>query len=173
MSVSTRIAIIAVGDPPRDEGVGGAVLSRLRERALEGPFPPGTVLAERDLDPGRLIRLWDRTELTVIVILEAAHTRPSHPGRIHRLELDARRPPRPGELGPRGLGEAVEVAWEPHQLPGRLVAYAVETADTSLGPGPSPSVAAAVDILVTRAEDEVIVQHRIAAARGSTDPAAA
>ncbi|SFG72862.1 hypothetical protein SAMN02787118_12715 [Streptomyces mirabilis] len=49
-------------------------------------------------------------------------------------------------------------------MPGRLMAYAVETADTSLGSGPSPSAAvAAVTILVTRIEDEN-VRHRIATA---------
>lgn len=72
MSVPTRIAVIAVGDPSRhDAGDGGAMLSRLRDRALKRPFPPGTVLAECDLDPGRLIRLWDYSELTVV--LEAVH----------------------------------------------------------------------------------------------------
>ncbi|MGW2459763.1 hydrogenase maturation protease [Streptomyces sp. NPDC001761] len=165
MSVSTRIAVIAVGDPSRhDEGVGRAVLSRLRERALERPFPPGTVLAECDLDPGRLIRLWDHTDLTVV--LEAARIRPGNPGHIHRLELDARRLDRPNAMVARGLGQAVEVAWEVNRLPGHLVAYAVEAADTSLGPGLSPPVNAVVDVLVERVEDE-IVRHRVAAARGA------
>ncbi|WP_312023431.1 hypothetical protein [Streptomyces sp. RP5T] len=41
MTVSTRIAIIGVGDPGRhDEGVARAVLSRLRERATARPLPP-------------------------------------------------------------------------------------------------------------------------------------
>ena len=171
MSISTRIAVIAVGDPSRhDEGVGRAVLSRLRERALERPFPPGTVLAECDLDPGRLIRLWDHTDLTVV--LEAARTRPGKPGHIHRLELDARQLDRPNAMVARGLGEAVEVAWEVNRLPGHLVAYAVEAADTSLGPGLSPPVNAVVDILVKRVEDE-IVRHRVAAARGADGAAMA
>ncbi|WP_406164688.1 hypothetical protein [Streptomyces sp. NBC_00996] len=69
---------------PGTTKVDRAVLSRLRERALERPVPPGTVLAECDLDPGRLIRLWDHMELTVI--LEAAHTRARS-----TAELDARR----------------------------------------------------------------------------------
>ncbi|MFB7504839.1 hypothetical protein [Streptomyces broussonetiae] len=47
MTVSTRIAIIAVGDPSRhDAGAGRAVPSRLHGRGRESPFPPGTVLAE-------------------------------------------------------------------------------------------------------------------------------
>ncbi|GAB1333853.1 hypothetical protein ACE1SV_04430 [Streptomyces sp. E-15] len=129
---------------------------------------PGTVLAECDLDAGRLIRLWDRTDLTVV--LQAARTRPGNTGHIHRLELDARLLDRPNAMVARGLGEAVEVAWEVNRLPGRLVAYAVEAADTSLGPGLSPPVSAVVDVLVRRVEDE-IVRHKGAAARG-TDGAA-
>ncbi|TVZ84887.1 hypothetical protein [Streptomyces sp. BK340] len=53
MRTSTRVAIIAVGDPSRHaDGVGRAVLSRLRERVVEGPFLLGIVMAECDLDPG-------------------------------------------------------------------------------------------------------------------------
>lgn len=63
------------------------------------------------------------TDLTVV--LEAAHIRPGNPGRIHRLELDARRLDRPNAMVARGLGEAVEVAWEVNRLAGQLVAYAV------------------------------------------------
>ncbi|GGY88729.1 hypothetical protein GCM10010300_36030 [Streptomyces olivaceoviridis] len=95
--VSPRIAVIAVGDPSRhDEGAGRAVLSRLRERALERHFPPGTVLAECDLDPGRLIRLGDHTDLTVAP--QAARPRPGNAGRVHRLEPDARRLDRPNAV---------------------------------------------------------------------------
>jgi hydrogenase maturation protease len=54
---------------------------------------------------------------------------------------------------------------ELNRLPGRLVAYAVETADTPLGSGLPPSVAvAAVDILVTTRIEDENVRHRIAAA---------
>ncbi|MFE9451787.1 hypothetical protein [Streptomyces sp. NPDC006739] len=52
------------------------------------------------------------------------------------------------------------------------MAYAVEAADTSVGPGLSPPVNAVVDILVKRVEDE-IVRHRVAAARGADGAAMA
>ncbi|MER6372747.1 hypothetical protein ABT255_31040 [Streptomyces mirabilis] len=48
--------------------------------------------------------------------------------------------------------------------------YAVEVAGTLPGPGLSPSVAAAGDVLVTRREDG-IVRHRVAAARGASHAA--
>ncbi len=79
------------------------------------------------------------------MVLEAVHPHPSHPGRIRRLEWDAAdRPER----------------------------YAVEVAGTSLGPGLSPSVAAAGDVLVAWREDG-IVRHRVAAARAAADAATA
>lgn len=139
------------------------MLARLRERALEGPFPPGTGLSECDLDPERLIRSWDHTEPTVI--LHAVHTRPSHPGRIHRLAPGARRPARSGRSARADSVNPSRRRGELNRLPGHLVAYAVETADTSLGSGFSPSVAvAAVDILVTTRIEDENVRHRIAAA---------
>lgn len=163
MTVSTRIAVVAVGDRYRhDDGIGRAVLSRMRERTADRPLPPGTVLAESDVDPGQLIRLWDHAELAVV--LEPAHTRPSHPGRIYRLELDAADLWKPGTMRPHGLGEAVELAQQLDRLPRHLVAYAVEAADTSLGEGLSEPVAAKVDFLAERVEGE-LVRHRVAAAQ--------
>ena len=166
---SARIAIIGVGNEFRhDDGVAWAVIARLRERAEGRPLPPGTVLSVCDGDPGRLIGLWENADLAVV--LDAAHAHPGHPGRVHRLELGA------GELGqPRttsshglGLGEAVQLSRALGRLPGHLVVYAVEGADTSLGTGLSEPVAARVETLVERVEDE-IVRHRDAAARGPSD----
>ncbi|MGW2717756.1 hydrogenase maturation protease [Streptomyces sp. NPDC001492] len=163
MTVSTRIAIIAIGDPDRhDDGVPRAVLSRLRERATERPLPPGTLLAACDPDPARLIRLWENTELAVV--LEPAHARPSHPGRIYRLELDTAALWRPGTMRSHGLGEAVNVGRALGRLPGHLVAYAVDGADTSLGQGLSEPVTATVGQLVTCVEGE-ITRHRAEAAQ--------
>jgi hydrogenase maturation protease len=170
MTVSTRIAIIGVGDPGRhDDGVSMAVLSRLRERAAGRPLPAGTLLAECAPDPSRLIRLWENTELAVVV--EPAHARASRPGRIYRLELDAAALWRAGSMHPHGLGEAVSMGRALGRLPGRLVAYAVDGADTSLGHGLSEPVAAAVGHLVERVEAE-IVRHRAMTVERTATPQA-
>ncbi|MEU6255816.1 hydrogenase maturation protease [Streptomyces sp. NPDC047043] len=169
MTVSTRIAVIGVGDPDRhDDGVARAVLCRLRERAAERPLPPGTLLAACDDDPARMIRLWENAELAVV--LEPAHARPSHPGRIYRLELDGAALWRAGTMRPNGLGAAVNVARALGRLPGHLVAYAVDGADSSLGRGLSDPVAATVGHLAECVEAE-IVRHRVAAARSASGPA--
>lgn len=121
-----------------------------------------------DGDPGRLIGLWENADLAVV--LDATHAHPGHPGRVHRLELDAAELGRPRTSSSHGLdlGEAVELSRALGRLPGHLVVYAVEGADTSLGTGLSEPVAARVETLVERVEDE-IVRHRDAAARGPRD----
>ncbi|KOU57491.1 peptidase M52 [Streptomyces sp. MMG1533] len=160
MTTRTRIAVIGVGNEfRRDDGVGWAVVARLRKRAEDRPLPPGTVLATCDGDPGRLIGLWEDAALAVVV--DAAHAHPGRPGRVHRLELDAGRleqPPTTSSHG-LGLGEAVELARVLGRLPSRLVVYAAEGADGSLGTGLSPAVAAVVEPLAVSVEDE-IARHR-------------
>ncbi|MEV5607569.1 hydrogenase maturation protease [Streptomyces sp. NPDC052225] len=166
MTRHTHIAVIGVGNAfRRDDGVGHAVVAALQQRARQRPLPPGTVLTACDGDPARLIALWADAELAVVV--DAAHAHPAHPGRVHRLELDAEhleRPPTTSSHG-LGLGEAVELARVLGRLPRRLVVYAVETAETTLGDELSATVSAVVDPLSADVEAE-IVRHRDAAARG-------
>ncbi|WP_329296806.1 hydrogenase maturation protease [Streptomyces pseudovenezuelae] len=166
MSLRTRIAVIGVGNEfRRDDGVGWAVLDRLRERATERPLSPGTVLATCDGDPARLIGLWEGAGLALVV--DAAHAHPGTPGRVHRLELDAGQlahPPTTSSHG-LGLGEAVELARVLGVLPDHLVVYAVEGADSALGTGLSPAVAAAVEPLVRAVESEA-ARHRDPATGG-------
>ncbi|NUO41528.1 MAG: hydrogenase maturation protease [Streptomyces sp.] len=157
-----RIAVIGVGNEfRRDDGVGWAVLARLGER----PLPPYTDLATCDGDPGRLIGRWEGARLAVVV--DAAHAHPGTPGRVHRLELDAGLLdlPRTTSSHGLGLGEAVELARVLGRLPQRLVVYAVEGADSTLGTGLSPAVADAVEPLVTAITDEIAQEMREAARR--------
>ncbi|MCX5554692.1 hydrogenase maturation protease [Streptomyces sp. NBC_00038] len=157
MRTRTRIAVVGVGNEfRRDDGVGWKVVARLRERSGNRPLPPGTEFAICDGDPGRLIGLWEGAALAVVV--DAAHAHPASPGRVHRLELDAERLDRPTTTSSHGLGlgEAVELARVLGQLPTRLVVYAVEGAESSLGTGLSPAVAAAVEPLIASVEDEIV-----------------
>jgi hydrogenase maturation protease len=165
MTIRTRIAVIGVGnDFRRDDGVGWAVIDLLRQRAAVRPFPAGTVLATCDGDPVRLIGLWEGADLAVVV--DAAHAHPARPGLVHRLELDAGRLQHPATSSHGlGLGEAVELARVLGRLPGRLVVYAVEGADSALGAGLSEAVGAVVEPLAEDVEAEV-TRHRDAAARG-------
>ncbi|MFD4137804.1 hydrogenase maturation protease [Streptomyces sp. NPDC058572] len=163
MTTGRRIALIGVGNDFRhDDAIGcWVVVERLRARKL----PPGTRLLMCDSDPGRLIGCWEEADLAVVV--DAAHAHPGHPGRVHRLELgiqEVAHSPAASSHG-LGLGESVELARVLGRLPGRLVIYAVEGADSSLGRGLSPAVADVVESLVRRVEDE-IARHCEATAGG-------
>ncbi|MDH6144285.1 MULTISPECIES: hydrogenase maturation protease [Kitasatospora] len=152
MKLTARTVVIGVGNEYRhDDGVGWAVVNRLAERDGQRPLPVGTVLRVCDGDPARLITLWEAADLAIVV--DAAHAHPGHPGRVHRLELDGRQlPASSGSTSSHGLGlgEAVELARALDRLPRRLVVYAVEGTDTSLGTGLSAPVAAAVEPLTDR-----------------------
>ncbi|MFC5720924.1 hydrogenase maturation protease [Streptomyces gamaensis] len=166
MTGATRIAVVGVGNEfRRDDGVGLAVVARLRERAAVRPLPAGTVLSACDGEPGRLIGHWENAGLAVVV--DAAHAHPGHPGRVHRVDLDRHGAWRSQAAGTHGLGlgEAVELSRTLGRMPGHLVVYAVESADTSLGTGLTEAVAAAVEPLAERIEED-IARHRGALARG-------
>ncbi|MFI7341282.1 hydrogenase maturation protease [Streptomyces sp. NPDC050085] len=157
MTGSVRIAVIGVGNEFRhDDGVGWAVVDRLRVRAQERPLPPGTQLDTCDGDPGRLLGLWENAGLAVVV--DAAHADPPHPGRVHRLELDSDRLGYAGATSSHGLGlgEAIELSRVLGRLPGRLVVYAVEGADRSVGLGLSHAVAEQVIPLADRVGEEIV-----------------
>lgn len=167
MAARTRVAVIGVGNAfRRDDGVGCAVVALLRERARARPLPPGTALRTCDGDPGRLIGLWEGADLAIVV--DAAHAHPPCPGRVHRIDLGADAlggAERHASSHGLGLGEAVELARVLGRLPGRLIVYAVEGADHSLGVGMSDAVRRAVTPLAASVEDEMAVQ-RDAAAHG-------
>ncbi|MYW69825.1 hydrogenase maturation protease [Streptomyces sp. SID8379] len=156
MDGSAEIAIIGVGNDFRhDDGVGWAVVAQLRNRALTHPLPAGTRLETCDGDPGRLLGLWEHTKLSVV--LDAAHADPPHPGRIHRLELDSAQLGTAGATSSHGLGlgEAIELSRVLGRLPGRLVVYAVEGADRTVGSGLSGPVAAQVVPLANHVGEEI------------------
>ncbi|WP_020123397.1 hydrogenase maturation protease [Streptomyces canus] len=156
MRVCTRITVVGVGNEfRRDDGVGWAVVARLRERAARQQCPPDIVLATCDGDPARLIALWEDVDLAVVV--DAAHAHPGTPGRVHRLALQDARLSAPTSTSSHGLGlgEAVELARVLGLLPRELVVYAVEVADSDFGTGLSPAVAAAVDPLAEAVENDL------------------
>ncbi|MFI6985988.1 hydrogenase maturation protease [Embleya sp. NPDC050154] len=159
-----RIAVIGVGNEFRhDDGVGWAVVARLGQRAEEWPLPSETTLSVCDGDPGRLITLCEGADFAIVV--DAAHAHPGHPGRVHRLELESEQLPRTGGATSShglGLGDAFELARELDRLPGKLVVFAVEGADTTLGIGLSGPVAAVVDRLAERIAEEIMLHPNLA-----------
>lgn len=132
--------VIGVGNEFRhDDGVGPAVVDRLGRRGL-----PGARLAVADGEPVRLIELWAGARLAVVV--DAARAEPPCPGRIHRLTWRSGLGTADAGASSHGLGlgDAMELARALGRLPDRLVVFAVEPADLSIGPGLSPLVRDAV-----------------------------
>lgn len=163
-----RVAVIGVGNEfRRDDGVGWAVIRRLRDGAVRRPLPPGTVLSVSDGEPARLIGLWEGTALTVVV--DAVRAGRGHPGKVHRLAAWDAELHGAGAVTSHGLGfgEAVELARALGRLPRHLCVYAVEAADTSLGTGLTPAVEAAVRPLAARVEHEIRRHHEATTARQS------
>ncbi|WP_327701008.1 hydrogenase maturation protease [Streptomyces decoyicus] len=157
-AAARRIAVIGVGNDYRhDDGVGWAVVAGLAQRGKHRPLPRGVRLTRTDGDPVRLIGAWEDVHLAVVV--DAAYTRLARrPGRVHRLrpDVDLSGTSR-GESSSHGfaLGDTISLARELDRLPGELLLYVVEVADTSLGTGLSPPVAAAVGPLVQQIGEDI------------------
>ncbi|MCW7986974.1 hypothetical protein XF35_17245 [Streptomyces platensis subsp. clarensis] len=158
-AAAKRIAVIGVGNDYRhDDGVGWAVVTGLAQRGKHHPLPRGVRFICTDGDPARLISAWEGVHLAVVV--DAAYTHQSRrPGRVRRLRPDGDLPGMSrGETSSHGfaLSDTVCLARTLDRLPGELLLYAVEVADTSLGTGLSPQVAAAVGPLVQRIEEDIV-----------------
>jgi hydrogenase maturation protease len=154
--------VIGIGNPyRRDDGVGPAVVERLRLRGLTG-----VTLAECDGEPTRLLDLWADADLAVVV--DAARTGSHGPATIHRRSLRHPSLIGTGSASSHGvdLGDAVAMAAALDRLPRTLLLYAVEAADTSLGVGLSPVIEAVLDDLV----DEIVDVCRSALLRQAERP---
>jgi len=136
----SHLVVIGVGNPyRRDDGVGPAVIDRLRHRA-----PAGVRLEESDGEPSQLMELWSGADLAIVV--DAVRTVDGRPGRIHRLQLGGTTPVGSATSSHRvDLGDAVALARAVDRMPVTLVMYGVEVDDVSFGPGLTPPVEAAAE----------------------------
>jgi hydrogenase maturation protease len=135
--------VIGIGNEfRRDDGAGPAVLAR-----LHGRVPAGVELLASDGEPAGLIEAWTGAPLAVIV--DAVRAEPAVPGRLHRLVLHqpAAAKVRPVSSHGLGLDSAIGLARALDRMPGTLILHAVEAADLGQGPGLTPAVAAAIDML--------------------------
>ena len=148
--------VIGIGHPLRhDDAVGLTVARRVGELAA------GKVrIAERSGEGTDLLETW-RGEETVALVDAASGD--GIPGTVHRFEIVNGIPVRPGLPGAPsearvlplsffrssshqvGLAEAVELGRALGALPGRLVIFAIEGADFTMGQGLTGPVAASVD----------------------------
>lgn len=135
--MSPSAVVIGIGNRYRqDDGVGLAVVDRLREEAA----PRWARLAVCDGEPSRLIELWSFTELAIVV--DALAVRSPVPGRIHRLEVEdvATAGESSSTSHGLGMGTAVRLARELDRMPERLVVYAIEIDEYGFGTRMSAAV---------------------------------
>ncbi|MGW2248720.1 hydrogenase maturation protease [Kitasatospora sp. NPDC001660] len=156
-----NIVVIGVGNEYRhDDGAAVAVLAELSAGGLEADR-----ITLCDGEPTRLMELWEGADLAVVV--DAVHSHPGEPGRIHRVTVDADHlladPLADDEAAAGthglGLGHAVALAAALAKLPRELLIVAVEGADFSIGEGLSPAVADAVPRAVAEVR-RAVEEHR-------------
>jgi hydrogenase maturation protease len=162
--MSTANMVIGIGNEYRsDDGVGLRVLREVKEKALAG-----TVLIECTNGGIDLPETW-KTASSVILI--DAVSSGARPGTIYRL--DALAQPIPTNLSFQsthsfGIAEVIELARILDQLPARLIVYAIEGKDFSMGTALSPVVERSVQQVVAQLTSEIQGghQYRSTAANG-------
>jgi hydrogenase maturation protease len=145
-----EIAVIGLGNTyRRDDGVGVAVAAAIGDLAL-----PNVSVVTGIAEPTGLLEAWSGARLAIVI--DAAVTPASAPGRIRRCTLDDLTAASEGlsshsvdVRGAHALGRALERA------PDALVVLTVEVADTGHGTGMTPQVARAVPEMVQMALAEI------------------
>lgn len=144
-----EIVVIGLGNTyRRDDGVGVVVAAALDELAL-----PGVQVVTGIADPTALLEAWSEAKLAMVI--DAAVSPASAPGRVRRCTLDdvaAREGLSSHSVDVRGahaLGRALG------RVPGALVLFTVDAADTGHGLGLTPRVAGAVPKVVGMAVAEI------------------
>ncbi len=143
--------VIGIGNRHRrDDGVGLAVVTALRERACEQ-----IELVEHSGEASSLMALWEGRE--TIVVDATSSQRPS--GAIRRVDLLEEKLAADVlatcSSHAFGLAQAVELARALGQLPPRLVLFGIEGGDFGHGVGLSDDVAGCVAIVTERILEEL------------------
>jgi len=133
--------VIGIGNPyRRDDGVGGAVVARLRG----DPAAAHVDAVEEPGDGTRLMSLWRSRDLVVIVDAAVSGAPPGTVHRVEHAEGAAVAGASPVSSHGIGVGAAIALAEVLGALPRRMVIFAVEAADLDTGLGLSPRVEHAV-----------------------------
>lgn len=136
--MNSPVVVIGIGNEyRRDDGVGPAVAAAINERTL-----PGVRVVTGIEDPMDLLDAWSAAALALLV--DAAVTSPSTPGRIHRCAARDVAAERGMSSHHLNVAEAFALGQALGRVPDQLVVFTVEAADTGYGVGMTPAVEAAV-----------------------------
>jgi len=148
--LNSPVVVIGIGNEyRRDDGVGPAVVAAINERAL-----PGVRLVTGIEDPMDLLDAWSAAALALLV--DAAVTSPSTPGRIHRCAASDVAAARGMSSHSLNVAEVFALGQALDRVPDQLVVFSVEAADTGHGVGLTPQVATAVPEVVAAAVAEIV-----------------
>jgi hydrogenase maturation protease len=141
--------VIGVGNEfRRDDGVGPAVLGRLR-----GAVPGFVRLVASDGEPASMIEAWAGADLAIVIdalrLPQADGGRQAIAGRTHRIVIEqaADEPVTTVSTHGLGLGDAIGLGRALGRMPGRLIVHAVEVTDCGYGLGLTAGVAGAAETL--------------------------
>ena len=154
-SMSAPIVLIGIGNEYRsDDGVGLVTVRELQKKGF-----PHTCCTESSGDGAVLMETWINAD-TVILIDAVSSNAVS--GMIYRF--DALTSPIPVTFSSQsthtfGVAEAIELARTLHQLPPRLIVYAIEGKNFRAGLGLSPEVEHAMHEVVEQVTREVQSLH--------------
>ncbi len=153
--MSATIVLIGIGNQYRsDDGVGLVAIRELSKKEF-----PNTRCIESNGDGAALLEAW--TNASAAILIDAVSSN-AVPGMIYRF--DALTSSIPVTFSSQsthafGVAEAIELARTLHQLPPRLIVYAIEGKDFRAGLGLSVEVELAMHEVVERVAHEVSDLH--------------
>lgn len=134
--------VIGIGNEfRRDDGIGPAVAQRVAAQAL-----PGVCVVTEIAEPTALLDVW--TGVARAVVVDAAFAGDAPPGRIRRWTAPDLPAAPTVSSHALGLAQACALGHSLGRMPGELVVFTVDVADTGQGPGLSAAVAAALPAVV-------------------------
>ena len=154
--MTERCLVIGLGNAYRgDDAVGLVVAERCRRR-----LPADVRVVESEQEPSRLLDAWEGAG-AVFVVDAVVSGAPA--GAVHRYDATTTALPAGvfrSSTHAFGVGDAVELARALGRIPRSVIVYGVEGADFGAGAPLSPAVAAAVDAVVSRLEEELCTNGR-------------
>lgn len=135
--------VIGIGNRyRRDDGFGPAVAQRVARHQL-----PGVRVLTAVGEPTEMLDAWTGIERAVVI--DAVTGPDAAPGRVRRWAAPDLRATAGVSSHAWGLAQTCALGAALGRLPGELILYTVDAADTGDGPGLSSAVAAAVPVVVT------------------------
>jgi len=150
--MASEITCIGVGNAYRsDDGLGLEIVRRLKRAQLVG-----TSVIEQSGEGLALVDILARKNN--VYIFDAVRSGTKKPGTIYRLEAHRETMPRHFfnySTHDFSVAEAIELARQLNQLPGRLIVYGVEGLNFEMGVSLSPQILPAVNKVVQRIIAEI------------------